>query len=208
MRISRSRCEQPAILQGNNQSGCEQKQSDYLVRIQNNVIWFYDAVDSISLFKLKTALQNLNQSFDLWKIQFFQDSDNYYPVIHLHINSGGGSVTDGLHMYDIIKNNKYPVYTYVDGYVASAATLPFLAGLKRMMSDNSVILIHQLSNLIWKELTYVQQESLVQRANVLMGLLRNIYLKQMSITQKQLQDLLQKDLFLTYQDNDIYGFLK
>ena len=48
-------------------------------------------------------------------------------------------------MYDVIKNNKYPIYTYVDGFIASAATFPFLGGTKRFMSDNAFIMIHQLS---------------------------------------------------------------
>ena len=46
--------------------------------------------------------------------------------IHLHIQSNGGAVLDALALVDIIKNSKTPIYTYVDGYVYSAAVYIFV----------------------------------------------------------------------------------
>lgn len=187
---------------------CDQKETDYLVRVDNNTIWLYDHIDDISLFKLKTGLISVNQSLDSLRLQFFENDGGYKPVIHLHINSPGGNVTEALHMYDIIKSSKYPVHTYADGYIASGATLPFLAGTHRTMTDNSVILVHQLRHHEWGWQTYDQQSSAMQRSDVLMELLRKVYLAQLSITSQKLDQLLSKDWYLNADESRKYGFIK
>ena len=63
--------------------------------------------------------------------------------IELAINSGGGSITEGLAMADLI--NAYPqeVTTTGIGLVASIATVVLLAGDKVRMTDNSFMMIHR-----------------------------------------------------------------
>jgi ATP-dependent protease ClpP protease subunit len=39
-----------------------------------------------------------------------------------------------MHLYDFIKNNKYSINTYIDGFAASGGSVLFLAGKKRYMS--------------------------------------------------------------------------
>ena len=46
---------------------------------------------------------------------------------------------------DLIENLNTPVYTYIDGFAASAATLISVVGKKRFITKNSLMLIHQLS---------------------------------------------------------------
>lgn len=38
------------------------------VQYSNNTIWLYDDIDDQSLYRLKFALQNINQMFDAWLI--------------------------------------------------------------------------------------------------------------------------------------------
>ena len=66
------------------------------------------------------------------------------PPINLHIKSYGGSLMDTLYIVDLIENLNTPVNTYVDGYSASAASLISVVGDNRYMTENSMILIHQL----------------------------------------------------------------
>ena len=47
----------------------------------------------------------------------------------------------------IIKRSPIPIYTYVEGVVASAATIISIAGKKRFMTPNSMLMIHQQN--IW-----------------------------------------------------------
>ena len=175
------------------------------VKSNNNQIWLYDQISDQSLYILKTSLGNINQLYDLMKIQY-SGMLTFEPIIHLHIASNGGCCFSGLHMYDIIKNNKYPVYTYVDGFIASAATFPFLGGTKRFMSDNAFIMIHQLS--AWFVGTFQNLKDQYQSSTKIMNKFKQIYIKELNITNEQLEQLLKKDLWLNKDQAEGLGFIR
>lgn len=62
--------------------------------------------------------------------------------INLHINSPGGSVFDGVAIYNALKNHPATVTTFVDGLAASIASVIALAGDKVVMAENSLYMIH------------------------------------------------------------------
>ena len=62
--------------------------------------------------------------------------------INLFINSPGGSVSDGLAIYDTIRNMKCEVNTICLGTAASMAAIIYLAGENRSIYTNSQIMIH------------------------------------------------------------------
>ncbi len=175
------------------------------VKSNNNQIWLYDQISDQSLYILKTSLGNINQLYDLMKIQY-SGMLTFEPIIHLHIASNGGCCFSGLHMYDIIKNNKYPVYTYVDGFIASAATFPFLGGTKRFMSDNAFIMIHQLS--AWFVGTFQNLKDQYQSSTKIMNKFKQIYIKELNITNEQLEQLLKRDLWLNKDQAEGLGFIR
>lgn len=63
--------------------------------------------------------------------------------IHLHIDSLGGSVPEGWGMYNALRDHPARVTTYADGFVASAALYPFLAGDVRVASSVSAFYFHE-----------------------------------------------------------------
>ena len=63
-------------------------------------------------------------------------------VINVHINSYGGAVSEGLAIYNTLKNHKAKVITYCDGFACSAASVVFMAGDERYMNDASLLMIH------------------------------------------------------------------
>lgn len=65
--------------------------------------------------------------------------------IWLYINSPGGSVYNGLAIYDTIKMIKSPVYTCVVGLAASMAFILAISGKKgyRFILPNSKMMMHQ-----------------------------------------------------------------
>ncbi len=67
--------------------------------------------------------------------------------IHLYVNSPGGSVTDGMAIYDTINFVKCDVVTYCVGLAASMATVLVAAGTKgkRFALPNSRLMMHQPS---------------------------------------------------------------
>lgn len=75
----------------------------------------------------------------------FLEMENPEKEIHLYINSPGGSVTDGLGIYDIMQFVKCDIATYCIGMAASMGSLLLMAGTKgkRYILPNSKVMIHQ-----------------------------------------------------------------
>ena len=63
--------------------------------------------------------------------------------IHLHIDSLGGSVPEAFGMYQTLLQHPAKVTTYADGFVASAALYPFLAGDERIATSTSAFYFHE-----------------------------------------------------------------
>jgi len=62
--------------------------------------------------------------------------------VRVHLNSPGGSVFDGLAIYNFLKD-RGNVTTIVDGVAASMASVIFMAGTNRIMPENSLLMIHE-----------------------------------------------------------------
>ena len=75
----------------------------------------------------------------------FLDYENPEQDIRLYINSPGGSVYDGMSIYDTMQMVRCDVATYCVGLAASMAAVLLAAGTKdkRFALPNSRILIHQ-----------------------------------------------------------------
>lgn len=86
---------------------------------------------------------------------YFEDETSGYSLandiknldvdcIHVHIDSYGGAVSEGWAIYNTLKQHKAKIITYADGFVASAAIYPFLAGDERVASNLSAFYFHQV----------------------------------------------------------------
>ena len=75
----------------------------------------------------------------------FLDAEDPGKDIYLYINSPGGSITDGLAIYDTIQYIKSDVCTICVGLAASMGSVLLAAGTKgkRYALPNSEVLIHQ-----------------------------------------------------------------
>lgn len=62
--------------------------------------------------------------------------------LNLHINSPGGSVFQGIAIYNMLKESKAKVNVYVDGVAASIASVIAMAGDSIFMPSNSMMMIH------------------------------------------------------------------
>ncbi len=65
-----------------------------------------------------------------------------YPSCEVWINSVGGSVMDGMDIYNAITTSKIDVTTRCVGIAASIAGVIFQAGNKRIMNDYSLLMMH------------------------------------------------------------------
>lgn len=135
----------------------------------------------------------LNETLDAVMNEYINDKLSNL-TINIHINSPGGCVYSGLSGYHHIKNSKYPINTFVDGYAASAATFLLMAGKKRYMNNMSYVRIHQLSNGIMGKWEEIQDET--SNCEKYMNTIKEMYLKHTKISKKQLDSLIKREIDL------------
>ena len=66
-----------------------------------------------------------------------------------HINSPGGDVDEGITMFNALKKHPGGVDTIVDGLAASMGSYLMLAGKKRKVSENALVMIHNPMMMAW-----------------------------------------------------------
>tara|TARA_Y100000741_G_scaffold173744_1_gene131666 strand:+ start:1830 stop:2441 length:612 start_codon:yes stop_codon:yes gene_type:complete len=169
-----------------------EQQECNIIRKGNN-IYYYEVIDKKPILELISQLKDLESV--LINLKYTYDVN---PVIKLHIYSEGGDAFMGLSIYDFIKTLKIPVHTYIDGLIASAATFLFLAGKKRFMTENSNILIHQISTGFWGKFEDLKDE--YKNTTELMKIAKKIYTDNTSMSKKTIDDIIKRELYLTYQD--------
>lgn len=78
----------------------------------------------------------------------FLEAENPTEPVHMYINSPGGSVYDGMAVYDVMQFIKCPVYTYVTGMAASMGSFIAQAGEPghRYLLPHAITMIHQPSS--------------------------------------------------------------
>lgn len=78
----------------------------------------------------------------------FLEAENPESPISMYINSPGGSVYDGLAVYDVMQYIKCPVHTYVTGMAASMGSFIAQAGEPghRYLLPRAITMIHQPSS--------------------------------------------------------------
>ena len=79
---------------------------------------------------------------EMIKQVMYLESKDPSKEITVYINSPGGSVQDGLALYDMLILTKAPVRTVCMGTCASMGAIIFLAGRKREMMEHGKIMIH------------------------------------------------------------------
>jgi len=166
-------------------------ESKTTVEVVNNHIFFYNGVDYDTALSLNKNLYDLSNRL-LTSAKTFGYGR---PLIHLHINSGGGFIHAGTAIVDTILKLKTDVdiYTYVEGRAASAATLISVAGTKRFVSKNSHMLIHQLSAGVWG--TYHEIDDHKQNVDLLMEMIKDIYSQYTKVPSDELDGILKHDLY-------------
>ena len=120
----------------------DESSTSSLTKVSGNKIFFYDKVSKESILNLFMEIECLNKTLSQESLLY-----GFTPHIELHIHSSGGDLFAGMSAYDRLKVNKIPIHTIIEGEVCSSATLIALSGKKRYVTENSMILIHQLSTL-------------------------------------------------------------
>lgn len=152
-------------------------------------ITFYSDINSQSCIALSQAIKTMDKQSKQLEIEY-----NYRLPIKLHIQSFGGELLPSFYVCDLIKSLETPVHIYIDGYVASAASLISVCGDKRFMTKHSSILIHQLKSSSSGKFNEMKDE--FKNLNFFMESLKEIYLENTRIKNDELEELLKSDIWL------------
>lgn len=125
-------------------------------------------------------------------------------VINVHINSYGGEVAEGLAIYNVLKNHKAKVRTIVDGFAASIASVIFMAGDERIMSNASLLFIHNS----WMAAVGNAKELRKQADDLetIDKVTRHAYLEHVNLSEEELKELLDNETWITPTQALEWGF--
>lgn len=151
-------------------------------------IYFNNDINPDTAFELNKELRQVENKINMLCVSLGVDKQ----PIYLHLTTDGGVIHSAMSIIDCIKSLSVPVYTVIDGYVASAGTLISLAGEKRYMCENAYMLIHELRSGLWGKMTEINDEYCNLKR--LMKHIIKIYVSNTNLTKSELTDILKKDI--------------
>jgi ATP-dependent protease ClpP protease subunit len=78
-------------------------------------------------------------------------------AVTIRINSPGGAADEGIAIHNLLKDHGGEVTTVNDSLAASAASVIFLGGSKRLMGDGSRIMIHRAMGMAFGNATEIKK---------------------------------------------------
>jgi ATP-dependent protease ClpP protease subunit len=164
-----------------------------------NEIYFYDEVTDKTIFDLRKCFIAAKEWIESDEAE--EDED----CVVLYINSYGGEYLAGLAGYSFIKNFPHPVFSVIEGGAASAATFLYVAAEKKFMYKDSFILIHQLSKEMAGKFTDMVDD--LHSSEKYMEKMKELYLDNTKINNKKLEELMRRDVWLTYEEAEKLGLV-
>ena len=124
-------------------------------------------------------------------------------AITVHINSNGGEVKEGLASYNTLKTRN--VTTICEGFAASAASVIFCAGQRRIMQPASLLFIHQAS--MYAEGNADDFRKASEDLDVITSAAIAAYIEcGINISEEVLRTMLRAESWITPEDAVGYGF--
>jgi len=165
--------------------------SEDVAEKEKNHIYFYGDVTQDSCLDLNRKINSLNKELLKHAIEY----DCEPPSIYLHINSHGGDLLAAFSTVDVIKNSTIPIVSIVEGSAASAATIMSMVCHRRYITENSFMLIHQLSSGMSGK--YEELKDDFENDTKFMELLYDLYSKHTTMDDKSIKQILTRDIWLS-----------
>lgn len=124
--------------------------------------------------------------------------------INVYINSYGGEVGEGLAIYNSLKRHKAKIKTYCDGFACSIASVIFMAGDERIMSNASLLMVHNAWT--WASGNANDFRKQADDLDAITQASINAYMENVNITEEEVKAMLDNETWLSYQNALEYGF--
>ncbi|EEH53943.1 uncharacterized protein MICPUCDRAFT_29032 [Micromonas pusilla CCMP1545] len=138
------------------------------------------------------------------KMLFLDAVDPETPIV-LYVNSGGGVVTSGLAIYDVMQHVRPPVYTVCIGHAESMAAVLLCAGEKghRYVLPNARVMVHQPHHVISGQTTDILIKA--TKAEHTRTTLRDIIAKHSGRSAGEVIGVLERDTYMTAAEAVTFG---
>ncbi len=179
------------------------------IKTTKNHIYFYDDITRQSIMQLRITIQGLIDQLFAIQNDLRGEVSVSNMSINLHLCTLGGEVYHGLAIYDYLNSikSKYniKVNIFVQGYVCSAGTMCLMAGDQRYISQNSFLMLHELSTMFAGNYEQLKEQAIL--CEKLMNKVYLIYANNSKVTVQKLKEILKNNLWLTAQQAIDYGFV-
>lgn len=125
-------------------------------------------------------------------------------TINVFINSYGGEVAEGLAIYNALCRHKAKVKTYCDGFACSVASVVFMAGDERVMSNASLLMVHNAWMFTMGDPGELRKDAddleIINRASV------NAYMSHVNISEEELRAMMDAETWIAPEQALEMGF--
>ena len=125
--------------------------------------------------------------------------------INVHINSYGGEVAEGLAIYNALRRHSAKIRTTCDGFACSIASVVFMAGDERAMSDASLLMIHNAWTSAYGA-NAADLRKLADDMDTITQASKNAYMSRVSIDEEKLSELMDAESWILPADAVEMGF--
>lgn len=167
-------------------------------------LYIYDDVSEYGSFDWVTwEYTESETSAEFFKKTLAEIPEN--ATIELHINSCGGSVKEGIAIYNQLKQKKCKeIVAYIDGFAYSIASIIMQAADRRIMGVGTSILIHNMWMAVAGNAAELRKAA--DDLDVLMESNRQVYMERVNITEDELIEMLNNETYLTPEQAVEMGF--
>lgn len=122
----------------------------------------------------------------------------------VHINSAGGSVFDGMAIYNTLRNREGKVRVHVDGLAASIASVIAMSGDEIVMEPGSMMMIHNPWNITIGDAE--DHRNSAELLDKVRDSLVTAYKKKTKLSSNELQGLMDSETWMTAEEAVAFGF--
>ena len=120
------------------------------------------------------------------------------PKIDLHINSPGGAVFDGVTIYNLLKQHKATITTYIDGIAASIASVIALAGDRVIMAENALYMMHNPSGMVMGNAS--DMRSMADILDKIRGTMAGVYMGKSGKPEDEINSMLDAETWMNAEE--------
>lgn len=168
----------------------------YSLAVQGNEADIYIYGDIVSWPWLESDVSSHNLAKEIEGLEVDQ--------INVYINSYGGEVAEGLAIYNALRRHKAKVRTVCDGFACSAASVVFMAGDERVMSNASLLMIHNAWLLTWGDMNQLRKDA--DDLETINAAAIQAYMNHISISEDELKAMLDAETWISAADALEMGF--